>query len=195
MSAESPRPTGPVEFRFAQTDSFVALLRELGSSLLVSTYQANKLLAVRAAGAGLSTLVRTFDRPMGLAVDGPRFAVGTRGQVWVYRNAPDIAPRVDPAGQHDACYLPRTSHVTGDIGVHEIAWAAGELWAVNTRFSCLCTLHPDYSFVPRWRPPFITAMAAEDRCHLNGLAIVDGQPRYVTALGATDTAGGWRADK
>ncbi len=66
---------------------------------------------------------------------------------------------------------------------------------VNTRFSCLCTLHPDYSFVPRWRPPFVTALAAEDRCHLNGLAIVDGRPRYVTALGETDTAGGWRANK
>ena len=66
---------------------------------------------------------------------------------------------------------------------------------VNTRFSCLCTLHPDYSFVPRWRPPFVTALAAEDRCHLNGLAIVDGRPRYVTALGETDTANGWRANK
>jgi uncharacterized protein (TIGR03032 family) len=66
---------------------------------------------------------------------------------------------------------------------------------VNTRFSCLCTLDPDHSFVPRWRPPFTTALAAEDRCHLNGLAIVDGRPRYVTTLGETDTAGGWRADK
>jgi len=69
------------------------------------------------------------------------------------------------------------------------------LWIVNTRFSCLCTLHADYSFVPRWRPPFITALAAEDRCHLNGLTLVDGRPRYVTALGETDTAGGWRANK
>jgi uncharacterized protein (TIGR03032 family) len=185
----------PVEFRYTQTKGFVAALGGLGSSLLVSTYQANKLLVVRAAGAGLSTLVRTFDRPMGLAVDGPRLAVGTRGQVWVYRNAPDIAPRVEPAGQHDACYLPRTSHVTGDIGVHEIAWAGGDLWAVNTRFSCLCTFDPDYSFVPRWRPPFITALAAEDRCHLNGLAIVENRPKYVTALGEADAAGGWRTDK
>ena len=70
-----------------------------------------------------------------------------------------------------------------------------ELWLVSTRFSCLCTLHPDYSFVPRWRPPFITALTAEDRCHLNGLAIVDGRPKYATALGETDTAGGWRPDK
>src|SRR5918993_2730883 len=130
----APPPPAPVEFRYTQTDSFVAALRELGASLLVSTYQANKLLAVRAAGAGVSTLVRTFDRPMGLAVDGPRFAVGTRGQVWIYRDAPDIAPRVEPAGQHDACYLPRSSHVTGDIGIHEVAWAEDELWVVNTRF-------------------------------------------------------------
>ena len=155
----------------------------------MSTYQANKLLVARAAGGGLSTLVRTFDRPMGLAADGRRLALGTRDQVWFLRNAPDIAPRVEPAGQHDACFLPRSCHVTGDIGVHELAWAGDELWVVNTRFSCLCTLHPDYSFVPRWRPPFVTALAAEDRCHLNGLAMVDGRPRYVTALGETDTAG------
>ena len=184
-----------VEFHYTQTDSFVALLQQLGASLLVSTYQANKLLVARAAGGGLSMLVRTFDRPMGLAVDAQRLTIGTRNQIWFLRNAPDIAPRVEPAGQHDACFLPRSCHVTGDIGVHEMAWAGDELWVVNTRFSCLCTLHPDYSFVPRWRPPFITALAAEDRCHLNGLAIVDGRPKYVTALGETDTAGGWRANK
>ncbi len=184
-----------VAFHYSQTDSFVALLRQLGASLLVTTYQANKLLVARAAGDGLSMLVRTFERPMGLAVDAQRLTIGTRNQVWFLRNAPDIASRVEPAGQHDACFLPRSSHVTGDIGVHEMAWAGDELWVVNTRFSCLCTLHPDYSFVPRWRPPFISALAAEDRCHLNGLAIVDGRPKYVTALGETDTAGGWRANK
>ena len=202
-SVEAPRPRpgrdgpppAPVEFRYTQTESFVALLHELRAALFVSTYQANKLLAVRAAGAGLSTLVRTFDRPMGLAADGRRLAVGTRDRVWLLRDAPDIASRVEPAGLHDACYLPRSCHVTGDIGVHELAWAGDELWAVNTRFSCLCTLHPDYSFVPRWRPPFVTALAAEDRCHLNGLAVADGRPRYATALGATDTAGGWRSGK
>src|SRR5437016_11640806 len=103
-----PRPAIPeaavtaVPFHYTQSESFVALLHELGASLLVSTYQANKLLAVRAAGGGLSTLVRTFDRPMGLAVNGPRVALGTRNQVWFFRDAPDIAPRVEPAGQHDA---------------------------------------------------------------------------------------------
>jgi uncharacterized protein (TIGR03032 family) len=76
-----------------------------------------------------------------------------------------------------------------------MAWAGDELWVVNTRFSCLCTLDPDYSFVPRWRPPFVTALAAEDRCHLNGLAVVEGEPKYATALGESDTGGGWRANK
>jgi uncharacterized protein (TIGR03032 family) len=195
MSAIDLAPPPPVEFHYTQTESFVALLHQLRASLLVSTYQANKLLAVRAGGNGLSTLVRTFDRPMGLAVDARRLALGTRDRVWFLRNAPDIAPQVEPAGQHDACYLPRTCHVTGDIGVHEMAWAGDELWVVNTRFSCLCTLDPDYSFVPRWRPPFVSALAAEDRCHLNGLAVVEGRPKYVTALGETDTAGGWRPHK
>jgi uncharacterized protein (TIGR03032 family) len=184
-----------VPFHYTQSASFVALLHQLQASLLVTTYQANKLLVARAVGNGLSTLVRTFDQPMGLAVDARRLTVGTRTQVWTLRNAPDIAPRIEPAGQHDACYLPRSCHVTGDIRVHEIAWVGEDLWIVNTRFSCLCTLHPDYSFVPRWRPPFITALAAEDRCHLNGLTLVDGRPKYVTALGETDTANGWRANK
>src|SRR4051794_16119879 len=191
----SPAAPAAVEFRYTQTDSFPALLNQLGASLLVTTYQANKLLVARAAGSGLSTLVRTFDQPMGLAVDGRRIALGTRNQIWLLRNAPDIAPRVEPAGVHDGCFVPRSCHVTGDIRGHEIAWVGDELWIVNTRFSCLCTLDPDYSFVPRWRPPFITTLAAEDRCHLNGLAVVDGRPKYATALGETDTAAGWRANK
>jgi uncharacterized protein (TIGR03032 family) len=216
--ASAEQRPGAVEFHYQQTDNFAPLLEQLNVSLLVTTYQANKLLVVRATQGGLSTLVRTFERPMGLAVDNRCMALGTRNQIWFLRNAPDIAPRVEPAGLHDACYLPRSSHVTGDIGVHEMAWGgevgrfskpSHELWIVNTRFSCLCTLDPDYSFVPRWQPPFITALAAEDRCHLNGLAVGQNSnlataqagsesyptPRFVTALGETDTAGGWRANK
>src|SRR2546423_14404130 len=96
-SASPPAPAA-VEFRYPQTDSFVELLHRLGASLLVSTYQANKLLAVRASsGGGLSTLVRTFDRPMGLAAAaGGRLALGTRKEVWFLRDAPDLAARVEP---------------------------------------------------------------------------------------------------
>ena len=191
-------PPAPVAFHFTQSASFPPILKQLGISLLVTTYQANKLLVIREHNGGVSILVRSFERPMGVAAEARRIALGTRDQVWTFRNAPDLAAQVEPAGAHDACFIPRASHVTGDIGVHEIAWAAenaDELWLVNTRFSCLCTVHPDYSFIPRWRPPFITALAAEDRCHLNGVAIVEGQPRYVTALGQSDTRGGWRQNK
>jgi uncharacterized protein (TIGR03032 family) len=133
-------PPPPVAFHYTQTDSFVALLQELRATVLVSTYQANKLVAVRASGQGLSTLVRTFDKPMGLAVDGSQLAVGTRKEVGILRNAPDIAPQIQPPGTPDACYLPQMSHVTGDIGIQEIAWGGEERWVVSTRFSCLATL-------------------------------------------------------
>src|SRR3954452_18322530 len=168
-TATPPVRPEPVAFRYTQSDSFAALLQQLGVSLVVTTYQANKLLVLREYFGGLSILVRSFERPMGVAVDARRIALGTRDPVWHFRNAPDIAPQVEPAGTHDACFIPRSSHVTGDIGIHEVCWGGekgDELWVVNPRFSCLCTLSPDYSFVPRWRPPFITALAAEDRCHL-----------------------------
>jgi uncharacterized protein (TIGR03032 family) len=181
--------------RYLHSADFPALLRDLGASLLVSTYQAGKLIVVRAGPERLSSMLRSLDQPMGVASDAGRLAIGTRGQVWLWHNAPALASQLDPSDRHDACFVPRSSHVTGDIRVHELAWAGEELWVVNTRFSCLCTLHPGYSFVPRWCPPFITALAAEGRCHLNGLAMAEGRPRYVTALGETDTREGWRPNK
>ena len=133
---------------------------------------------------------------MGIVADPTRLTIGGANTVWEYRNMPALAKKLEPAGKHDACYLPRRIHVTGDIDIHELAWDGNnELWVVNTRFCCLCTLDAEHSFYPRWRPPFVSALAPEDRCHLNGLAMVDGRPKYVTALGETDTAGGWRANK
>jgi uncharacterized protein (TIGR03032 family) len=167
---------------------------------LVSTYQAGKLVMVRPAGDCLNTHFRSFNKPMGLAVSGGRLAIGTALEIWEYHNAPAVARRLPPAGVHDACFLPRSSVCTGDIQIHEMAWAGDELWFVNTRFSCLCTRSSQHSFQPRWRPPFVTALAPEDRCHLNGLGLAADDhgrptPRFVTALGTGDTRGGWRANK
>lgn len=181
--------------RSVHTSGFPSLLRRLGVSLFVTTYQAGKLVVVRADGDCLNTHFRAFPGPMGLALAGDRLALGTHCQVWEFHNVPAAARKLAPAGRPDACFLPRSCHVTGDVQIHEMAWAGDELWFVNTRFSCLCTLDRDHSFVSRWRPPFVTALTPEDRCHLNGLGMVNGRPRYVTALGATDSAAGWRADK
>ena len=183
-------------FRSVNSSGFAGLLEDLGITLLVTTYQAGKIMAVRGHEGRVSTLLRGFERPMGLAVRGTRqLALGTRNQVWFFRNAPDIALQLAPAGKHDACYLPRVAYVTGDIRCHEMAWVEDELWIVNTFFSCLCTIDPEYSFVPRWHPPFLVGPMPGDHCHLNGLAVAGDKVRYVTALGESSTPAGWRPTK
>jgi uncharacterized protein (TIGR03032 family) len=162
---------------------------------LISTYQTGHLVVVAARQGRLVLTFHQFERAMGIAVKPGALAVCTRQEVWFVRNATDIAAKLEPRGQYDACFLARTAHFTGDIRAHESAWVGNEFWVVNTLFSCLAALHPYYSFAPRWRPPFVSALAPEDRCHLNGLALVDGKPRYVTALAETDTPEGWRVGK
>jgi uncharacterized protein (TIGR03032 family) len=202
MADETPTPTPdaaapapPVELRSVHTTSLPSLLQQVGRSLAVSTYQAGKLILVRADEGKANTHFRTFPQPMGMALKGPRLAIGTLTRIWEYVNQPSVAPKVEPLQKHDACFVPRSAHFTGNIAIHEMAYVGDELWVVNTRFSCLATVDSESSFVPRWRPKFITGYSLEDRCHLNGLGVRDGQVRYVTALGATDTATGWRPNK
>jgi uncharacterized protein (TIGR03032 family) len=172
------------------------LLGDAGISLIVSTYQKGKVVIVRRdAGGGVNTHLRSFDRPMGVAVADNRIAIGAKTAIQEFHNVPAAASKITPAGPVDAVYMPRTTHQTGDVQVHEMAFASGELWFVNTRFSCLCVRDPSFSFVPKWRPVFVTELAAGDRCHLNGLAVQDGRVRYVTALGTTNVPGGWRDAK
>lgn len=195
ISPDSPENPNLSPLRSLHTANFPHILSQLGISLIVSTYQACKLIIIRADGENLNTHFRVFQKPMGLAADRERLAIGTANQIIELHNVPAVTQRLEPPNKHDACYLPRNSHVTGDINIHEIAWGQDELWFVNTRFSCLCTLDRHYSFVPRWRPFFISALTPEDRCHLNGLSLVNHQPKYVTALAATDSGGGWRKNK
>jgi uncharacterized protein (TIGR03032 family) len=193
------------DIRCSHSDSLPALLAQLRLSVLISTYQTGHLVVVSAAKGRLTLTFHQFERAMGIALKQGTIAICTRKEVWFLRNAPDIAAKLQHSGQHDACFLARTSHFTDDIHAHEATWVEGEaagararaseFWIVNTLFSCLCALHPHYSFAPRWRPPFISALRPEDRCHLNGLAVVDGKPRYVTAFAETDTPSGWRALK
>ena len=200
---ETPNETGSVggqsvpDFTSVHTENFPALLEQLGVSLLVSTYQAGKLIVVRADGGRLNTHFREFASPMGIAFDPHcrALAVGTRHQVWTFRDHPRVSEKLDPSNRHDAAFLPRGIHFSGDIRIHDVAWIGTELWAVNTRFSCLCTFDEEHSFVPRWKPPFVSRYSAEDHCHLNGMAVKDGRVRLVSLLARTDTPGGWREHK
>lgn len=196
----------PEKLASVHTTTFADWLAGTGQAVAVSTYQAGSLVLFRYENGKVNTHFRACERPMGIAVAANRMAVGGERQVIQYRNVPDVATKLEGPTTHDACYLPREIHVTGDIDIHEMAYgqdldsAAGAqapptLWCVNTRFSCLCTLESDSSFAPRWRPPFVSGLSPQDRCHLNGLCLIDGRPKYVTALGATDDAAGWRANK
>ncbi len=99
----------------------------------------------------------------------------------------------EPVDQRvDACFITRSSHHSGMINIHDIDWGDEGLWVVNSSFSCLCTLEPDFSFTPRWKPPFITELVPEDRCHLNGMTLKDGEPAYVTSFSKFNDKGRWR---
>ncbi len=191
-------------FAYRYSPEVADFLEAIGATVLVSTYQAGKLAAFRCHQKRLSLLPRTFDQAMGIAVAPGRIAVASKFQVWTLRNSPSVARRLNESEElksqrpYDACFLPRNSRVTGNIDAHEMAWGRteDELWVVNTSFSCLCTLDdPRFSFTPRWKPKFVSEISRGDRCHLNGLAMQDGRPRFVTCFGQTDDKEGWRENK
>jgi uncharacterized protein (TIGR03032 family) len=199
VEREFPRaraaPQNQTAVDFEHSGNLAEFLNQLGISLLVSTYQAGKVLSVGCHSEKVQIRFHDFEQAMGLARTPTGLAIGTRRQVWFLPAAPDLAAQVKPAGEYDGCFLARQAHFTGPVMAHDLAWCGGELWVVNTLFSSLCVLRPEYSFVPRWQPPFVSALAGEDRCHLNGLAADEKGPRFVTALAETDTPAGWRAHK
>ena len=146
--------------------------------MVISTYQAGKLITVGTHGEKLDIRFHHFEQAMGIARTPRGIAVGTKRQIWFLNGSTEIAPHIAPAGRYDIALLAGHAHFTGPVMGHEMAQGDGELWFLNTLFSCICTLKPDYHFVPRWRPPFVTALASEDRCHLNGLAMENNRPRF-----------------
>lgn len=178
---------------------FARVLRENRISLLVSTYDTGRVFILRAVGNRINVHFATFSRAMGIAASARSIAIGSFVAIHELYNMPALIPRLPPSemseSPYDACFVPRTDYYTGDIQIHEMAYAGEELWFVNTRFSCLCTLQSPYSFAPRWRPPFVMGLSGDDRCHLNGLAVVDGRPAFASAFAVTDEPSGWRPTK
>ena len=166
-------------------------MRELGISLAFSTYRANRLLFLGASEQGqLKLHERLFDRPMGLFVAGESLWMAARCQIWRLDNL--LAPGQLHEGG-DRLYVPAAAFTTGDVNAHEVVLSAdGQPIFVNTAFSCLATLAPGCSFAPTWQPPFITKLAGDDRCHLNGLALKNGIPTWASACGGSDEPSSWR---
>lgn len=181
----------PARFSILASRHFPAWLAERRLSLALSAYQSGKLVLIGLKDDGqLAVFERDFSRCMGLWADDQRLWLATAFQVWRLDNV--LAPGATDAG-HDRLFVPRVGHTTGEIDVHDLAPDAhGRPVFVSSLFSCLGTLSETRSFQPLWRPPFVSRIAAEDRCHLNGLAMADGAPCYVSACGQGDAADAWR---
>jgi uncharacterized protein (TIGR03032 family) len=179
-------------------EGFCALIESLGMSIVISTYQASKLVTVGWDNGAVRVACHDFERPMGVAFHGDLMALGTREAVHLLANATTLAKSFpkEGAASYDCLFLPRVTLHTGDIDIHELAFdSKGELWMCNTMFSCLSVPSQRFNFELRWRPPFISDWSPEDRCHLNGLAMSDGKPAFVTCFGQTDYYEGWRESK
>ena len=184
-------------FSCSHSPNIPELLYSLQCSVAVTTYQAGKVIFISApTPTKLVQLPRTFEKPMGLALDKDRLAVATRDQVIVFRNAANMAANYPPHPHtYDALFLPRAAYYTGEIDIHDIFWSNDKLLAVNTRFSCLASIDDTFCFKPEWKPYFVHKITPDDHCHFNGVAIDGAEPLYATALGDTSGTESWREKK
>ncbi|MBV1879730.1 MAG: TIGR03032 family protein [Pseudomonadales bacterium] len=192
------QPTGstsdaPSKLEIDASRNFPGWLLEQKVSLAFTTYQTGKLFFVGVQDNGrLSIFERTFNRCMGLYADSAAENLYMSSLYQLWRFTPAFQQGQQFEG-FDKLYVPQVGYTTGDIDIHDIALAADNTPIfVSTLFSCIAKLSDTHSFTPLWKPPWISKLAAEDRCHLNGLAMVDGKPRYVTSVSQSDVAEGWR---
>ena len=188
---QSNSTRGAHRFAVHASRLFTAWLAQQRASIALTTYQAGKIFLIGLKPDGqLSIVERSFNRPMGLGQGKDRFWMSSLYQLWRFEG---FLNEGEVHNDYDQVFVPVTGHTTGDIDIHDIHEnASGQPVFVATRFNCLATLGIRGSFRELWRPPFIDRIAAEDRCHLNGLAMSGGQPAYVTTLSRTNVADGWR---
>jgi uncharacterized protein (TIGR03032 family) len=193
QTAASPPPATPPaeETKISVSRGLASWLTRHRTSFAFTSYQSGRLLLTGTMPDGtVSVNQQTFSRAMGICWDRNGLWLASRVQLWRLEN---ILPEgLLAQGRFDLSLMPRQTFITGDIDVHEVAVdGEGRPIFVNTSYSCLATIDPVQSFRPIWKPGFISALAREDRCHMNGLAMLDGNPKYVTAVSQTDVADGW----
>lgn len=184
-------------FQCSYSGIALELLDELNISLILSTYQAGKVIILSSDGTHMHQLVRDFQRPMGIAVKGNLMALAGALGTTVFRTDPHLAKSYpEKPDTYDAFYFPTAMYRTDFVDIHDIAFTKYGLVGVNTSFSCLSKLDGEYSFNPIWKPEFIKEFVPKDLCHLNGMAIDEAANiKYVTAFGSTTSKEGWREKK
>jgi len=187
MSAPVRQP-----FKVTASEGFTSWLLENDLSLALTTYQTGRLFLIGVAPNGeLSIYERQFKHALALTWADNTLLLASEYEIWRLQN---MIPYQEKFAKHyDACYVPHVCYVTGKVGVRDIAMDhTHRIIFANSLFNCLAVVSEFESFTPIWRPPFISSMLPEDRCHVNGLALVEGRPKYVSMLGESDVAQGWR---
>jgi uncharacterized protein (TIGR03032 family) len=169
---------------------FVEWLAATGGSLAVTTYNSGKLVLISAARGTLAVHVAKLIRPMGIAYIGERLAVATRDRILVWRLA--MTELAD-----EPTFFAETTHSTGRIDAHELAYGSRGLVFANTRFNCLARPSDRAHFRRMWTPSFMRehSRTPHDCCHLNGLGVRDGRVAYATAFCTGAEPGSWRGDR
>jgi uncharacterized protein (TIGR03032 family) len=196
MSEPKSRSLNLEPFSCSYTPNVPELLWKLQCSLAISTYQAGKVIFLSPLNEEhLVQLPRTFEKPMGIALTNneEKMAVACKEEVIVFANSKELAAAYPKKkNTYDALYFPRCTFHVGQLDIHDLSWGETGLYAVNTLFSCIIRIDDQFNFVPYWIPPFITKLTSEDKCHLNGMVMVDGKPKYATAFNHGDSFQSWR---
>ncbi|MEQ9229949.1 MAG: TIGR03032 family protein [Cyclobacteriaceae bacterium] len=196
MTEKKKTLTLPKKNFFYYSASLPAILEKTKSSIVFSTYQAGKLIFISSKdGEILIKYAKNFARPMGIAFDPKtsRLAVATKNQINVFGNSSALAQSFPEKPNHyDAMFMPQCRYYTGRVDTHEIAFGEEGLWTVNTQFSALTLMTDSQHFEVKWKPPFIGELRPFDKCHLNGMAMKDGKPKYVSMFGEMDQPTEWR---
>ena len=190
-AAEERTPDEKVSY--SVSPGFSTFLGSRRIALAISSYQSGKFyLLGQNLDGGLMVHERFFRKAMGICVpDKDTILLATLFQIIRFKNALEPGQQIN--NLYDACFVPREMFVTGELDAHDIGQLAdGRIIFVDTLYNCLATPSERHSFTPFWKPSFISKIVKEDRCHLNGLAMEDGVPRYVTAVSKSDTIDGWR---
>ncbi len=177
---------------YSMSGGLVQWLARNNTSLALSSYQSGKFYLIgRNPKGGLLVDERLFQHAMGIAVDGKRIFLASQTSLVEMASVLEGDQRANQL--YDACFVPRRIHVIGAVDPHDVGLDKnGEPIFVVTKYNCLARPSGTHNFKPIWKPKFISKIVAEDRCHLNGLAMEDGEPAYVTAVSRSDTIDGWR---
>ncbi|WP_432201868.1 TIGR03032 family protein [Erythrobacter sp. W53] len=189
----SQAPAKEPKAEYSLSGGMIRRLHGMKASLAFTSYQSGLLYMLGSNAKGAAQLHQSgMPKPMGLCADGNgRLVLSAGAQIMRLENVLEPDQRINQT--YDACFMPRINYVTGQLDAHDVgAMDNGDIVFVNTRYNCLAKTSPRHSFEPIWKPEFIGDIVDEDRCHLNGLAMRDSKPAFVTAVSKSDTIDGWR---